>query len=262
MTIPIPQQVRDAANNSPHPLLFATVSGAHLYGFPSPDSDWDLRGVHILPLRDMIGLGKREDTVESAYDDGDVEMDLVTHDVEKFFRLMLKRNGYVLEQLYSPLVVISTPHFERLKEVAKGCITSNHAHHYLGFAANQWKLFAKSDQRKVKQLLYTYRVLLTGIHLMRTGVVEANLLALKESFGLAFLDTLIERKHHGGEHGLASDEDVFEHEERYDLLVAELENARDSSELPEKPITRDELNHLLIEIRMGNTGRRPNSRSP
>ena len=34
----------------PYPLLFATISGAHLYGFPSPDSDYDLRGVHLLPL--------------------------------------------------------------------------------------------------------------------------------------------------------------------------------------------------------------------
>ena len=34
----------------PYPLLFATISGAHLYGFPSPDSDFDLRGVHLLPL--------------------------------------------------------------------------------------------------------------------------------------------------------------------------------------------------------------------
>ena len=33
----------------PYPLVFATISGAHLYGFPSPDSDYDLRGVHLLP---------------------------------------------------------------------------------------------------------------------------------------------------------------------------------------------------------------------
>ena len=32
----------------PYPLLFVTISGAHLYGFPSPDSDFDLRGVHHL----------------------------------------------------------------------------------------------------------------------------------------------------------------------------------------------------------------------
>ena len=40
----------------PYPLLFATISGAHLYGFPSADSDFDLRGVHLLPLRDVVGL--------------------------------------------------------------------------------------------------------------------------------------------------------------------------------------------------------------
>ena len=40
----------------PYPLLFATISGAHLYGFPSPDSDFDLRGVHVLPLKDVVGL--------------------------------------------------------------------------------------------------------------------------------------------------------------------------------------------------------------
>ena len=39
--------LREEANRHPYPLLFATISGAHLYGFPSPDSDYDLRGVHV-----------------------------------------------------------------------------------------------------------------------------------------------------------------------------------------------------------------------
>jgi predicted nucleotidyltransferase len=39
----------------PYPLLFATISGAHLYGFPSPDSDFDLRGAHVLPLEHIVG---------------------------------------------------------------------------------------------------------------------------------------------------------------------------------------------------------------
>ena len=33
----------------PYPLLLVTISGAHLYGFPSADSDYDLRGIHVLP---------------------------------------------------------------------------------------------------------------------------------------------------------------------------------------------------------------------
>ena len=38
----------------PYPLLFATISGAHLYGFPSPDSDYDIRGVHALPAPHLV----------------------------------------------------------------------------------------------------------------------------------------------------------------------------------------------------------------
>lgn len=47
----------------PFPVLFATVSGAHLYGFPSRDSDVDLRGVHLLPAADLVGLREPEETL-------------------------------------------------------------------------------------------------------------------------------------------------------------------------------------------------------
>jgi uncharacterized protein len=50
----------------PYPLLFATISGAHLYGFPSPDSDYDLRGAHILPVEAVVGLKVRDETVENS----------------------------------------------------------------------------------------------------------------------------------------------------------------------------------------------------
>ena len=36
--------------------LFWTVSGSHLYGFSSTDSDVDLRGCFAAPLRALIGL--------------------------------------------------------------------------------------------------------------------------------------------------------------------------------------------------------------
>ena len=125
----------------PYPLLFATISGAHLYGFPSPDSDFDLRGVHLLPLKSVVGLDLQNETVEKEGIYDGLEIDLVTHDAKKFFTLMLRRNGYVLEQLFSPLIVFATPEHEELKSIATDCITKHHAHHYLGFAATQWKLF-------------------------------------------------------------------------------------------------------------------------
>src|SRR5688572_5872454 len=114
----------------PYPLLFATISGAHLYGFPSPDSDYDLRGAHVLPVEAVVGLETRDETLEDSRVIEGLEMDIVSHDVRKFFRLLLKKNGYVLEQLYSPLVVHTTPAHGELKEIAKDCITKHHAHHY------------------------------------------------------------------------------------------------------------------------------------
>ena len=87
---------------------------------PSPDSDYDLRGVHVLPLRDVLGLNAGRETIEfSGRCATAVEIDLVTHDVRKFFLLLLKKNGYVLEQLYSPLVVHTTPEHEELKAIAR-----------------------------------------------------------------------------------------------------------------------------------------------
>src|SRR5258705_599036 len=114
----------------PYPLLFATISGAHLYGFPSPDSDFDLRGAHVLPLDKIVGLEIRDETVEDSRVIEGLEMDIVSHDVRKFFKLLLKKNGYVLEQLFSPLIVHTSPEHEELKAICcpKRLDTSSNPH--------------------------------------------------------------------------------------------------------------------------------------
>ncbi len=235
----------------PYPLLFVTISGAHLYGFPSPDSDYDLRGVHILPVREVIGLDPGQETIEVSEMRDDLELDLVTHDVKKFFGLLLKKNGYVLEQLYSPLILHATPEHEELKVIAKDCITKHHSHHYFGFAETQWKLFDQERPRRVKPLLYVFRVLLTGIHLMRTGVIEANLVTLNQDFQLSYLDDLIARKLAGPEKGTLEDDNVGFYQQEYERLRNELGASFQASPLPETPSCRSALNDLLIRLRMG-----------
>lgn len=235
----------------PYPLLFATVSGAHLYGFPSPDSDYDLRGVHLLPLPELVGLNRGEETLEISQVREGREIDLVTHEAEKFFRLMLKKNGYVLEQLLSPLIVQGGVAHERLKAIAPTCITRHHAHHYLGFAQNQWRLFSKESPRRVKPLLYVFRVLLTGIHLMRTGEVEANLVTLNQSFQIPYLPDLITRKLEGEEHSVLSGDDWTFFEAEYQKWLALLETAYAESTLPDESNAQQPLHDLLVEIRLG-----------
>ena len=234
----------------PYRILFATISGAHLYGFPSPDSDYDLRGVHILPAEEAVGLLPKRETIVVEDMRGAVEMDLVTHDVLKFFNMLLRRNGYVLEQLYSPLVVQTTPEHDELKELAKGCVTCHHANHYLGFAARQWELFHKESPPRVKPLLYVYRVLLTGIHLMRSGRIEANLLILNEDFRLPYIQDLVDRKTGGAEKSTLDSPELDFHQREYGRLVALLENAAAETKLPKEASARDALNDLLVRLRL------------
>lgn len=244
------QKLKAIASQHPYPLIFATISGAHLYGFPSADSDFDLRGIHILPIQDVIGLNIGEETIQVEEFRDDLELDLVTHDAKKFFGLMLKKNGYVLEQLYSPLIVQTSPEHKELKSIGKKCITKHHAHHYFGFARTEWKLFQKENPHRVKPLLYIFRVLLTGIYLMQTGGIEANLLKLNEVFKLSYIPVLVERKVNGKEKGVLPEVDLEFYGREYERLVVELEKAMEKSNLPEKPTAKEDLNDLLIRLRL------------
>ncbi len=250
LTTTILERLRGAVTRHPYPLMFATISGAHLYGFPSPDSDYDLRGCHVLPAREVVGLDPGQETIETATKDADFELDLVTHDAKKFFTLLLKKNGYVLEQVNSPLIAHMTPEHEELKEIAKSCVTKHHSHHYFGFAETQWNLFEREEPRRVKPLLYVYRVLLTGIHLMRTAEVEANLLRLNSEARLSHVADLIDRKLAGPETSVLDDSDLQFHQKEYGRLWNELEESFLRSSLPEAPTGRYALNDLLVRMRL------------
>jgi predicted nucleotidyltransferase len=240
----------------PHPyrLLFVTISGAHLYGFPSPDSDYDLRGVHILPAAEVVGLDSGPETIENSAIHEGMEIDLVAHDAKKFFLLLLKKNGYVLEQLHSPLIVRTSPEHEELKSIARGCVTRHHSYHYLHFASGQWHLLEKKPT--VKALLYVYRVLLTGIHLMQSGEIEANLVKLHARFNhflkLPYIPELIHRKTTAREKSPLPKSEFAFHQKEFTRLHSALELAAQSTTLPDQPSTRPQLHDLLLRLRLKN----------
>ena len=192
---------RRSRATQPYPLLFATVSGAHLYGFPSPDSDWDLRGVHVLPPTELLGSqgGSRH-----ADDRGEARGFRARSGHPR--REEVLRPDAAPERL-RPRAALFAAHrsddagTRELKAIARGCVTRHHNHHYLGFAQTQWDLFVKESPRRVKPLLYVYRVLLTGIHLMRTGEIEANIVRLNEDGPPPQIPDLVARKLAGPEKG-------------------------------------------------------------
>ncbi|AEV85306.1 nucleotidyltransferase [Actinoplanes sp. SE50] len=247
MTIDVPSWAASAARELPYPLVFCTVSGAHLYGFASVDSDLDLRAAHVLPAAEVVGLHHGPETLQRGGVRDGVELDVVSHDLLKFAKLLNSRNGYVLEQLLSPLVVVTSPLHEALTALAPGLITRHHSYHYLGFSHSQEKLYAKTGE--LKPALYTLRVLLTGIHLMRTGRLETDLGVLGAE--IAYVPDLIAAKREA-EHGpfppgvatrLAAD---------IPRLRADLEAAKDASALPDRPAeaTVTALHNLIVTTRL------------
>jgi predicted nucleotidyltransferase len=247
------ERLRAEVEAHPYALLFVTVSGAHLYGFASPDSDVDLRGAHVTPMLLLTGIDRVDETVKLDHVRDGLEVDLVTHEARKFLALLLRNNGYVLEQLYSPLVVHTTAEHEELKAIACGCITRACVRHYLGFAANQWALFEKESPRRVKPLLYVFRVLLTGIHLMRSGEVNGSLPECHDAIGgerMSWLDELVSRKTSGTEQGTLDGEGVAFFEREYQRLRERLIAEAGRSTLPEGPTAGPALEDLLRRIRV------------
>jgi predicted nucleotidyltransferase len=234
-----------------HPLLFASVSGAHLYGFDSPDSDVDLRGCHILPVTDFIGLDEPRLTLDRmALVDG-VEVDLVSHDLKKYVTLLIRQNGNYLEQLFSPLMVVDSPQAAELRHLVRQGNIARHVYHaYAAYAKGkhqEWRADALKGEGRLKPLLYAYRVSLTGVHLLRTGEVNANLAELAPVYGYVHLLDLIAAK---SAERIAVALPVDEHDQALSALQEELRAAYETSPLPDEPQNRAALNDFVVRVRL------------
>jgi uncharacterized protein len=246
----LPGLAKWAADRVPN-ALFWTVSGSHLYGFSSSDSDIDLRGCFAAPLQELVGLKPPPETVEPKGHIARIEVEAVTHEIGKYLRLLCKHNGYVLEQIFSPLIVAGTDFLTQLRPLAKRCITRHCYHHYRGFVQTQRKLMDKEEVVRAKTLLYAYRVVMTGVHLLETGAVEAHLPTLNERFRMPFIPELIERKA-AAETGTLPELDVAFHRAELDRWQQRLDEAFAASKLP-TDVPVEELHRFLVELRLGQT---------
>ena len=180
-----------------------------------------------------------------------VEVDFVTHDIGKYLRLLLKCNGYVLEQVFSPIVADESAGFGRLREVARLCVCKQFHKHFFHFGTGQWQLVTGKKAGTIKGLLYTYRPLLAGIHLMQTGEIESNLVTLNEMYPVPGLDELVEKKRSSAELTEISAAELAEHESRIIGLKLRLDQARDFSKLPEMHDAFGAADSLLRDVRLG-----------
>lgn len=153
--------------------LVVYLSGAHAYGFPSPDSDLDLKCVHVAPTRELVGLQPAPESAERVEVVDGVELDYGSNELAPVLRGAIKGNGNFLERILGELVLASDASLlSEARGVIRPLLSRRIARHYLGFAASQLRLF--DEKPTAKRALYVLRTTATGRHLLAHGEVVTN----------------------------------------------------------------------------------------
>ena len=138
-------------------VLFAIESGSRAWGFPSPDSDYDVRFVYVHEADWYLSLTPGRDVIELPID-GD--LDINGWDIRKALNLLLKPNPVLLEWLSSPIryrwnptVCDALTDFSKQVTHGAACL-----HHYLHLGQRQWKVYVEGkDEISLKKYFYIVR---------------------------------------------------------------------------------------------------------
>jgi predicted nucleotidyltransferase len=238
-----------AARSGERRHVVAYLSGAHAYGFPSPDSDLDIKCVHVAPTRMLVGLAGKGDLGADVLTviDG-VEVDYGSNEIGMVLRGALKGNGNFLERLLGAMTLVEDPLLAPLRPLVRDVLCRRVVHHYGGFARSQKK--AALAKPTAKKVLYVLRTALTGVHLLRTGEMDTDLGRLAGIYPVPGVDELIATKRRGEQVPLSADE-LSRWLAELDRTLALLGQSVDGSILPPDPplAAAAALDDWLIELR-------------
>jgi predicted nucleotidyltransferase len=225
--------------------LVIAVSGAHAYGFPSPDSDVDLKAIHVTSTDALLGLRERPRSASRLETIDGVEIDYSSNEIGPALAGVLGGNGNYAERLLGVLTMHEAPELEELRPLVRQALSRRMHRHYRGFAHSQLQAFR--ERATAKKALYVLRTALTGAHLLATGELVADLTRLMDAHGFGHAAALIERKQQGERVGL-EDAERDRWLAELDRAFNVLDEAERTSPLAADP-SGDELDAWLVAFR-------------
>ncbi len=166
-----------AAREAERKHLVIYLSGAHAYGFPSPDSDLDLKCIHIAPTADLVGLDIVDDPKDRIEIVDGVELDYGSNELAPVLRGSIKGNGNYLERILGDLALGGDlTLLAEARLVVKPLLSRRCAKHYGGFATSQLRLF--DEKPTAKRALYVLRTAATGRAVMALGEIITDVARL------------------------------------------------------------------------------------
>lgn len=228
--------------------LVVSLSGAHAYGFPSVDSDVDLKAVHVEPTANLLGLSPPESHAVRCEVVEGVEVDYSTNEIQPVLASILAGNGNYFERFLGAPVLASAPEFDEIKAHVRGALSKRIFRHYSGFARTQSQSWEESGGTSTKRLLYVLRTALTGVHVLRTGEIIPDLRRLSKEYGFPGVAELIEEKR-AGERRELTPEIAGAWKPAVARSFEMLDQALETSPLPVEAPNRNELEGWLIGFR-------------
>ncbi|MCB0331645.1 MAG: nucleotidyltransferase domain-containing protein [Bdellovibrionales bacterium] len=142
-------------------VLFAIESGSRAWGFPSPDSDYDVRFVYARERSWYLKLFEGRDVLEVPIDK---ELDLGGWDLKKALALAVKSNPVIWEWLQSPIIYRAEPGFmaSMLQVLEPHFSPKSALHHYLAMAAKGLEELVAAEEVRLKRYFYVIRPLLAA----------------------------------------------------------------------------------------------------
>jgi predicted nucleotidyltransferase len=157
--------------------LVIYLSGAHAYGFPSPDSDLDLKCVHITPTGDLVGLQPVEPPGDRLEVVDGVELDYGSNEIAPVLIGALKGNGNFLERILGELALEADEVLlAEARAVMRPLLSRRVGRHYGGFATSQLRAF--DDKPTAKRALYVLRTAASGRHALAHGEIVTDVARL------------------------------------------------------------------------------------
>ncbi|WP_286925050.1 nucleotidyltransferase domain-containing protein [Flavobacterium sp. UBA4197] len=151
-------------------ILFACESGSRAWGFPSPDSDYDVRFVYVRNIEDYLSVREYKDQLSFPITD---VMDVYGWDLKKVLMLMNKSNTTIFEWLQSPQIYFEEEGFrEALWKVSQNFFSKrSNTLHYLGIAKSASATIETGNEIKIKKLFYILRPLLAAKWCLEKGTI-------------------------------------------------------------------------------------------
>ena len=253
MRVPIEDQIKavstikqkvDSSQNGR--VIYITISGSDLYGFPSKNSDVDYRGTYITGTENCLGLHKKRDVIE-------MKPDIVMFELAKEINLATKGNCNVLEHINAEPIYRTAESLE-LKRMVNNTFGKRGLYNsYRGMAMFNYKKFILRGKKTYKKYLYVFRGLMAGTYALQTGRIQPNIIELNKYFKIPLVKTLVEYKMNGIEN-----EEVKELADSGELdalippLFERMDKAYDRCKIQNKPDEEGmaEINSWLIKQRV------------